>query len=177
MNSPCLASLYVGDSTAIETTLTNTSSVEWSLTKDGVAQDLTGFTDKGGTLTFTEEGTYTLKGVAKRGSYTDTCEKTVTVLPVVTLGFSLPEYAHTDEQTDVELRFENGRDGSVVWDLTKDGEAYPMPDGFNNEGGTLALTEPGDLCADSHLYGRCREGLQGVPDHHHPAGHLPEYQR
>lgn len=135
--------LYVGDSTAIETTLTNTSSVEWSLTKDGVAQDLTGFTDKGGTLTFTEEGTYTLKGVAKRGSYTDTCEKTVTVLPVVTLGFSLPEYAHTDEQTDVELRFENGRDGSVVWDLTKDGEAYPMPDGFNNEGGTLALTEPG----------------------------------
>ena len=135
--------LYVGDTTTIKSTLTNTDSVEWTLTKDGAEQELTGFTKDGGEISFAEAGTYTLKGVAKRGSYTDACEKTVKVLPVVTLGFSLPEYAHTDEQTNVELRFENGQDGSVVWDLTKDGEVYPLPDGFSNEGGTMALTEPG----------------------------------
>lgn len=141
------AHLYEGDKATVTTTLTNTDSVEWTLKKDGTVITMPAFTKDGGTLTFEDEGVYTLTGVAKRGSYTDTCEQTVTVHPVATLGFSLPEYSHTDKTTNVVLKFENGKDndGTIVWDLKKDGAAYPIPESwnFNNAGGTLPLTEPG----------------------------------
>ena len=90
-----------------------------------------------------ESGTYILKGVAKNGSNTDTCEQTVKVIPVADLGFSLPQYAHTDSTTPVKLLFENGEGGNVSWSMTKDDQPYEMPDGFNNEGGSLALPETG----------------------------------
>ena len=110
--------LYVGDTTTVKTILTNTDSVEWSLTLNGTAKELTGFTKDGGELSFLESGTYVLKGVAKNGSNTDTCEQTVKVIPVANLGFSLPQYAHTDSTTPVKLLFENGEGGNVSWSIS-----------------------------------------------------------
>lgn len=135
--------LYVNDSTTVTTTLTNTKSVEWTLTKDGESIPISDFTKDGGSLTFTAEGVYTLRAVAKNGSRKAECEKTVTVLPVIDIAFSLPECGHPDEPIDVDLHLENEKSGTVSWSLTKDGDPYPLPDGFTNKGGSLNLTEPG----------------------------------
>jgi len=71
------------------------------------------------------------------------CEKTVEVLPVGGLAFSLPEYGYTDRAEDVKLMSKNDLDGSVAWTLTRDGSSVPVPEGFTKGGGSLALTETG----------------------------------
>lgn len=135
--------LYVGDSAAVKTTLTGADAVTWALTRDGVEQETTGFTSDGGMLFFMEAGRYTLKGTVENSGGTASCEKTVEVLPVGDIAFSLPEYGYTDRAEEVKLLKKNNLDGSVAWTLTKDGNSVPMPEGFTKDGGALALTETG----------------------------------
>ena len=138
------AYLYVGDSATVKTTLTDADAVTWELTRDGKSYDMPeGFTKDGGLFYFMEAGRYTLKGSVENSGGTGSCEKTVEVLPIGDIAFSLPEYGYTDRAEDVKLLTKNDLDGSVVWTLTKDGNSVPVPKDFTKDGGTLALAETG----------------------------------
>ena len=138
------AYLYVGDSAAVKTTLTDADAVTWELTRDGKSCDMPeGFTKDGGMFFFMEAGRYTLKGTVENSGGTGFCEKTVEVLPVGDIAFSLPEYGYTDRTENVTLLTKNDLDGSVIWMLTRDGDSVPVPEDFTKDGGTLALTETG----------------------------------
>ena len=138
------AYLYVGDSATVKTTLTDADAVTWELTRDGKSYDMPeGFTKDGGMFYFMEAGRYTLKGIVENSGGSASCEKTVEVLPIGDIAFSLPEYGYTDRAEDVKLLTKNDLDGSVVWTLTKDGNSVPMPKDFTKDGGTLALAETG----------------------------------
>ena len=134
---------YVGDSVSVKTTLTGAEAVTWELTRDGKSIAMPeGFTKDGGICYFREAGRYTLKGTVENSDGTAFCEKTVEVLPISDIAFSLPEYGYTDRAEDVKLLLKNDLDGSVVWTLMKDGASQPLAS-FTKEGGTLALAETG----------------------------------
>lgn len=146
------AYLYVGDSAVVKTTLTGADAVSWELTRDGKSHDMPeGFTKDGGVVYFMEPGRYTLKGTVENSGGTATCEKTVEVLPVGEIAFSLPEYGYTDRTEDVKLLTKNGLDGSVAWALTKDGSSVPVPESFTRDGVALALTETGSYTLTATL--------------------------
>ena len=127
----------------MKTTLTGAETVTWELTRDGKSIVMPeGFTKDGGICFFMEAGRYTLKGTVENSGGTAFCEKTVEVLPIGDIAFSLPEYGYTDRAEDVKLLTKNDLTGSVVWTLTKDGANQPLVS-FTKEGGTLALTETG----------------------------------
>ena len=134
---------YVGDSVSVKTTLTGAEAVTWELTRDGKSAAMPeGFTKDGGICFFMEAGRYTLKGTVENSGGTAFCEKTVEVLPIGDIAFSLPEYGYTDRAEDVKLLLKNDLDGSVVWTLMKDGANQPLAS-FTKEGGTLALARTG----------------------------------
>lgn len=135
---------YVGDSVSVKTTLTGAEAVTWELTRDGKSVAMPeGFTKDGGICYFMEAGRYVLRGTVENSGGKAYCEKTVEVLPIGEIAFSLPEYGYTDRAEDVKLLTKNDLTGSVVWTLTRDGNGVPMVEGFTKDGGTLALTETG----------------------------------
>ena len=134
---------YVGDSVSVKTTLTGAEAVAWELTRDGKPAAMPeGFTKDGGICYFMEAGRYVLRGTVENSGGKAYCEKTVEVLPIGDIAFSLPEYGYTDRTEDVKLLTRNNLTGSVVWTLTKDGANQPLTS-FTEDGGTLALTETG----------------------------------
>ena len=134
---------YVGDSVSVKTTLTGAEAVTWELTRDGKSIAMPeGFTKDGGICYFMEAGRYVLRGTVENSGGKAYCEKTVEVLPIGDIAFSLPEYGYTDRTEDVKLLTRNNLTGSVVWTLTKDGANQPLTS-FTEDGGTLALTETG----------------------------------
>ena len=134
---------YVGDSVSVKTTLTGAEAVTWELTRDGKPAAMPeGFTKDGGICFFMEAGRYVLRGTVENSGGKAYCEKTVEVLPIGDIAFSLPEYGYTDRTEDVKLLTRNNLTGSVVWTLTKDGANQPLTS-FTEDGGTLALTETG----------------------------------
>ena len=134
---------YVGDSVSVKTTLTGAEAVTWELTCDGKSIAMPeGFTKDGGICYFMEAGRYVLRGTVENSGGKAYCEKTVEVLPIGDIAFSLPEYGYTDRTEDVKLLTRNNLTGSVVWTLTKDGANQPLTS-FTEDGGTLALTETG----------------------------------
>ena len=148
---------YVGDSVSVKTTLTSAEAVTWELTRDGKPAAMPeGFTKDGGICYFMEAGRYTLKGTVENSGGTAFCEKTVEVLPIGDIAFSLPEYGYTDRAEDVKLLLKNDLDGSVVWTLMKDGANQPLAS-FTKDGGTLALTETGKYTLTATLTDAARK--------------------
>ncbi len=134
---------YVGDSVSVKTTLTGADAVTWELTRDGKSIAMPeGFTRDGGICYFMEAGRYVLRGTVENSGGKAYCEKTVEVLPIGDIAFSLPEYGYTDRAEAVKLLTKNDLTGSVVWTLTKGGANQPLAS-FTKDGGTLALAEPG----------------------------------
>jgi hypothetical protein len=134
---------YVGDSVSVKTTLTGVEAVTWELTRDGKSIAMPEcFTKDGGICYFMEAGRYVLRGTVENSGGKAYCEKTVEVLPIGDIAFSLPEYGYTDRAEDVKLLTKNDLTGSVVWTLMKDGANQPLAS-FTKDGGTLALTETG----------------------------------
>ena len=144
---------YTADEIEIKPESRYVSGVAWSALKDGLPAELSELTDgvlaaNGGKVKFTQTGNITLIATAKnsRGA-TVTHEQTVSIYPVVTAEFTLPETAHTDTAVAVELSTENLGVNTVVWSLQKDGAAADMVQALTGEldsiGGTVLFKEKG----------------------------------
>jgi len=128
--------------------------VAWSLTKNGETAVLTdelegALANDGGKIRFKDKGVYMLTGsITDETGRTFEASQTITIYPVGSIGFYVPEITHTDTAVRVESRFENLGDATIQWSLTKDGEAVPLTDGvqgeLTNEGGFILFKEKGE---------------------------------
>jgi len=144
---------YTADEIEIKPESRYVSGVTWTILKNGLPAELSGLTAgeltaAGGKVKFTQTGSITLIATAKNSrGVTVTHEQTVSIYPVVTAAFTLPETAHTDTGVPVELATENLGSNSVVWFLQKDGAAIDMEQALTGEltatGGTVLFQEKG----------------------------------
>ncbi|MPM22379.1 hypothetical protein SDC9_68831 [bioreactor metagenome] len=127
--------------------------VNWSLTKNGesavLADELEGaLTDAGGTIRFKDKGVYMLSGtLTDETGRVFEASRTITIYPVGSIGFYVPEITHTDTAVQVESRFENLGDTAIQWSLTRDGAAVVLSDavqgGLTNDGGSIRFITKG----------------------------------
>jgi hypothetical protein len=140
----------------VVTTLTEADglNVGWSLTKNGetvaIGDELEGMlTNDGGKIRFKDKGVYMLTGTLTDDTgRTFEASQTITVYPVGSIGFYMPEITHTDKTLHVETRFENLGDAEIQWSLTRDGEAVAFADVvqgvLTNEGGYIRFINKGE---------------------------------
>ncbi|CDX01425.1 S-layer domain-containing protein [Desulfitobacterium hafniense] len=144
---------YTVDEIEIKPESRYVSGVTWSALRNGLPAELSELADgaltaNGGKVKFTQTGSITLIATAKnsRGA-TVTHEQTISIYPVVTADFILPETAHTDTAVAVELSTENLGINSVVWSLHKDGVAADIGQALTGEldstGGTVLFNAKG----------------------------------
>ena len=144
---------YTADEIEIKPESRYVSGVTWSALRNGLPTELSGLTAgeltaAGGKVKFTQTGSITLIATAKnsRGAAV-VYEQTISIYPVVTAAFTLPEAAHTDTAVEVELSTENLGVNSVVWSLQKDGAAINLEQALTGEldstGGTVLFKEKG----------------------------------
>jgi hypothetical protein len=140
----------------VSTTLIEADSldVSWSLTRNSEAVALTDavegtLSSGGGKIRFKDKGVYMLTGsLTDETGRSFSASKSITIYPVGSIGFYVPEITHTDTAVRVESRFENLGDATIQWLLTKNGEAvdlYSVVEGqLNNSGGTIRFKEKGE---------------------------------
>ena len=129
-------------------------SVNWSLTKNGetltIADAADGtLTNDGGTIRFKDKGVYMLTGMlTDETGRTFEASDTVTVYPVGSIGFYVPEIIHTDRTVHVEASFENLGDATIQWSLSRDGKDIAITDAvegeLTNDGGSIRFTDKGE---------------------------------
>ncbi|WP_367568204.1 S-layer homology domain-containing protein [Lacrimispora sp.] len=145
---------YTADEIEIKPEGRYVSGVTWTILKNGLPAELSELTAgeltaTGGKVKFTQTGSITLIATAKnsRGA-TVTHEQTVSIYPVVTAAFTLPETAHTDTGVPVELTTENLGSNFVVWSLQKDGTIADIDETLAGEltatGGTVLFKDKGN---------------------------------
>lgn len=128
--------------------------INWSLTKNGEAaapaDELEGsLTNGGGNIRFKDRGVYMLTGtLTDEIGRTFEATDTVTVYPVGSIGFYVPEITHTDKTVHVETKFKNLGDASIQWSLTRNGEAGALAEAvqgeLTNEGGYIRFIDKGE---------------------------------
>jgi hypothetical protein len=137
---------YVGEEIKIIPTSSNVKSVAWTVTKNGIPIEISSVLDgelkaEGGVIKIKSTGSYTFsaKALNSRGKAV-ICEQTVTVYPVISAKFNLPETAHTDTTVAVDLVTENLGDNSLIWMIKKDGKETDLETVITGE-----LTDSGGL--------------------------------
>jgi len=126
---------------AVQTSQKNITSVEWSVTKDGIlglttnSSDMAGtLTVDGGTISFTKAGKYTLTAIAKNSAgKAVTVTSSIEVYAPGKFAFGLPQVAYTDTVVDVDVL--EGAESNITWSITKDGATVSLAEAFS---GTLA---------------------------------------
>ena len=110
---------------------------------------MSGSLDKeGGTIVFKESGSYTLTATATNyNGKTTSCSQSITVYPVVSIAFELPQYTHVDKTISIEATTSGLGSVDIVWSVAKDGEVVPwnttIDSTLSNEGGTITFKEKG----------------------------------
>lgn len=118
--------------------------VTWSLNKNGEPVKLTdavegALTDIGGKIRFREKGVYRLIGtLTDAAGRVFEASQTVTIYPVGSVGFYLPEITHTDTSVQVQAAFQHLETAKTQWTLTRNGETVSLSDYVE---GTLTDTE------------------------------------
>ena len=144
---------YITDEIEIKPESRSVSGVTWSVLKNGLPAVLSELADgtldqNGGKVKFTQTGSVTLITTAKNSrGVTATHEQTISIYPVVTAAFTLPETTHTDKSVAVELSTQNLGGNAVVWSLEKDGSAADVETALagtlDSTGGTVLFKEKG----------------------------------
>ena len=122
------------------------AAVKWEVTKDGskipLEDCVEGTLDNdGGLVRFKEKGEYRLKAFwTDEGSRTYQHELAVTVYPVPFISYLLPQFAHTDDQLDIEVNSSDLEGTKVEWLLDN---TYGFQDWSTYVEG--AMTETGGL--------------------------------
>lgn len=126
---------------------------EWSLSKDGKEVEVLDFisgnlSNEGGTVTFPHNGEYVLKvSFTDDGERTYSYEQQFKVYPVPSISYSLPKYAHTDSDINIDVD-STGIDGlKIEWlvDNTfgfQDWSTYVEGD-LSNVGGNIRFKRAG----------------------------------
>lgn len=135
----------------LDTTELGTHDVTWALTNNGKAVNAADWIDGSfldGTIRFREKGVYGLAA-----SVTDATGRvfsntaSITVYPVGSAGFYLPDIFHTDRTVTVEAVFSEIGSHTAIWSLTRNGETVSLTDTaegtLNNSGGALRFYEKG----------------------------------
>ncbi len=125
--------------------------VAYTLTRNGEPVDISTFEEGNltkGSVRFKEKGVYTLTASVTDITgrvFADTA--TITVYPVGSAGFYLPEIFHTDKTVAVEAVFNEIGSHIADWSLTRDGKEIDLSDAatgaLNNTGGNLQFKEKG----------------------------------
>ena len=138
---------------AVQSSNLQDMTAEWTVVKDGKivkpAAVIDGTLDNsGGSIRFTQKGTYTLKATLTDPTgrmYSH--EATTVVYPVAEAGFYLPTMTHTDTAVEVKTTFLETQGLQAVWSLTKDGKAISLADGFagtlTDDGGKIKFRTVG----------------------------------
>ena len=144
--------------TNLEVTATRTNAdglpVVWSLMKNGelaeFAEELDGsLTETGGKIRFMNKGVYHLTGTMtdETGRVFD-ASQTVTVYPVGSVGFYVPEITHTDKLVQIEATFQNLGASEIQWSLIRNGEATTLSDyiegSLTDKNSTVRFKEMGE---------------------------------
>ena len=128
--------------------------VIWSLTRNGEEVDVSEFIEgdislKNSEIGFKEKGVYslTLSAIDKTGRiFTD--KVAITVYPVGSAGFYLPEIFHTDDEIKIEASFGEIENHIAEWSLFKDGKEVELSAFVNgklsNEGGIVGFPHKGE---------------------------------
>lgn len=145
---------YTTDEIEVKPNSRYVSSIVWTVQKDGLPMELTEvikgeLTADGGTVQFLQAGNFTLTATVKNSrGITISHGQAITIYPVVSADFKLPETAHTDTAVAVELSTEHLGSNEVVWSLEKDGTAIDITEGLlgelNSQGGTVMFREKGN---------------------------------
>lgn len=126
--------------------------VAYTLTKNGNPMEINtaiegNITD--GSIRFNEKGVYALTVSLTDATgrvFADTAS--ITVYPVGSAGFYLPEIFHTDKTVTVEAVFGEIGSHTAKWSLLRDGKEVAFADAakgtLNNTGGNLRFTEKGN---------------------------------
>ncbi|MGI6585410.1 MAG: S-layer homology domain-containing protein [Lutisporaceae bacterium] len=129
------------------------NSVVWSLQKDGAAADLEKalsgeLNSAGGMVLFKEKGVYVLTASVTDATgrvFADTAD--ITVYPVGSAGFYLPEIFHTDKTVTVEAVFGEIGSHTAKWSLLHDSKEVSLTDAaegtLGNSGGKLKFHSKG----------------------------------
>ncbi len=127
--------------------------IVWSATKDGeaVAWDTAidgDLSNEGGTITFKEKGGYGITAtVTDDTGRSFSHSSSITVYPVASVDFDLPEKAHTDTTIDLITTLSEMDGLSINWGLTRNGEVVAIGDylegELTNAGGAIRFKEKG----------------------------------
>lgn len=144
---------YAGEKIEIVTKSHNVSTVAWAVLKNNISVEIPDVVDgelkaDGGIVKIKESGIYTFTAMAKNSVGKEiTCEQTVSVYPVVTADFHMPQTAHTDTCIAVDLKTENLGQNLVVWSLIKDGMEVKLENSvtgeLGNTGGNVQFNSKG----------------------------------
>ena len=158
-------SIYVGEEISIRPESKHVSGVSWTVLKNDLPTALPDvlegeLTAKGGTIRFKDTGNFTLIATAKNSrGRTVTHEQTISVYPVITAAFTLPEAAHTDTSVPVELTAKHLGANQVVWSLTRDDKAVTLSETLEGEldksGGTVLFREKGAYTLTASITDEC----------------------
>lgn len=129
----------------------NALDVVWTHTRNGEAVEYADWIDgslAGGSVRFIDRGVYTLTASVTDATgrvYSDT--GSITVYPVGSAGFYLPEICHTDDFIAVEAVFDGIGSRTAEWSLVCDGKALSLSDAaegtLTNGGGVLRFYKKG----------------------------------
>ena len=147
---------HTDKSITLKTETKNTEDMDliWSLTRNGeevnVSEFIEGNISSGDSIIgFKEKGVYNLilSAIDETGR-TFTEKVSITVYPVGSAGFYLPEIFHTDDEIKIEATFEEIGNHNADWSLIKDGKEVELLNFVNgnlsNEGGIATVPHKGN---------------------------------
>ncbi|WP_353095432.1 S-layer homology domain-containing protein [Tissierella praeacuta] len=137
-----------------ETKNTNDMELIWTLTRNGEEVNISEFIEgnislEDSIIGFKEKGVYNLilSAIDETGrTFTD--KVSITVYPVGSAGFYLPEIFHTDDEIKLEATFEEIGNRDAEWSLIKDGKEVGLSDfvsgNLSNNGGIVTFPYKGE---------------------------------
>jgi len=130
---------YVGEKIKIEPFSRNVKTVAWTVSQNGVQVEPSSVLEgelksDGGFIKIKSIGSYTFTATAinSRGKQAKH-EQTISIYPVVSAKFNLPETAHTDTSVAVDIYTENLGGNSVAWSLKKDDKEIEIETALTGE--------------------------------------------
>ncbi|MBU5255185.1 S-layer homology domain-containing protein [Tissierella praeacuta] len=147
---------YTDKNITLRTETKNTDDMDliWSLTRNGEEVNILEFIEgnislENSIIGFKEKGVYNLilSAIDKTGrTFTD--KVSITVYPVGSAGFYLPEIFHTDDEIKIEAAFEEIGNRDAEWSLIKDGKEVELSDfvsgNLSNDGGIVTFPYKGE---------------------------------